>query len=547
MNKGIRESSLVSRDGFYGTHHGAFKPVVVRSRGVGHLRPLMRKPVQKRSLLLVASVAIVLSFSILALNGSLLPSSSDPVGSPGWDERAAVSDWPADYLNETVTSIGPIHSDIGTYDGKSVTVQGNVTAAPGEYDNGYFFIQDSTGGLMVNASGSGFTFGVSRGDFVRLNGTADQTVQGMHTIENSLSYWVMSTGNSVEVEHMYNSSLVATSHQGLLVKMNGYLTNFSYSNTSHTAPDWEKSVSTSTLWMYNRTFLVQATNITLSDYDGFAMVTGVMFFDDGTYTLQPRSTSDIDPGNGPFDYPYPDGDLSDWSQSEMAVDDPDDDAMVSGNEILSYYITWDEAFLYVAVDYTVTTGHSVIIYFDAIPGGNSNVSAIVGDGEDWRRHVEFFEGFKADMMLCRYNVEALELYRLDWTSSSYDVSSEMVPACSGVADGSGATIEAAIPWNSFYGMGPGLVSVGSTIRVVAVMTYSIDSNALDSAPSDPLGPNYGNWAKLHHFYDFCVDCDLDGYPDDYSSGFTIPEFSTLLVVPLLAVVVFIARARRRKT
>ena len=207
VKKGIRDSCLVSREGFYGENLRASASTMVRRRGTDRIQSLVRICVRRRSLLVCASFAIVLSFSLLALNGVLMMSPSDHLESPGWNEYAAVSGWPEDYLNGTVTPIGSVHSEIGTYVGRGVTVQGNVTAAPGEYDTRYFFIQDSTGGLMVNASGSTFTFGVSRGDFVRLNGTVGQTSEGMHTIEAALSYWVMSTGNSVDVTHMYNSSL----------------------------------------------------------------------------------------------------------------------------------------------------------------------------------------------------------------------------------------------------------------------------------------------------------------------------------------------------
>ena len=109
-------------------------------------------------------------------------------------------------------------------------------------------------------------------------------------------------------------------------------------------------------------------------------------------------------------------------------------------------------------------------------------------------------------------------------------------------------IEAAIPWGSVYGLGPGRVSEGATMRMVTVMTYSTNTNMFDCSPDSVIFPLYNDWGELYYFYDLCLDCDMDGYPDDYSSGFAIPEFSTLLVIPLtLAIVVLVSRARRRKT
>ncbi|MBE0518686.1 MAG: hypothetical protein IH630_05610 [Thermoplasmata archaeon] len=555
MDHGARDNSLNSGQGFYGSNYRGTQHKVIKSKTVDHPRPMNRRFVQKRSVLAFVSLGIVLSFAFLAFNGLQIPSFRNAPDAAGSSERVAAYDWPEDYLNGTVTPIGLIHSDFATYDGKSATVQGNVTAAPGEYDNGYFFIQDSTGGLMVNSSGSGFaTFGVTRGEYVRLNGTVAQTVQGMHTIEDALSYWVMDTGNTVEVEHMYNSSLVAASDQGLLAKMNGYLTNFSYSNTSHTSPDWEKSVCTSTLWMYNRTFTVQTTNITLSDYDGFAMVTGVMFYDDGTYTLRPRSTSDIDSGNGPYDYPNVDGDLSDWSSSEIAVDDSDDDTYVTDIEMRCFNVAWDAESLYIGVEYTVATYGSAIIYIDAIPGaGATNVSAFVQSPsgtdwmKDWVRHVEFLDGFAADLMLCRYEADSPELWRFNGNGFATEVTGSMGAIGTGVADGSVSTIEAFIPWIIIYGTDPGEVPPGSNIRIVATVSGASCTNVYDTSPDSPLDTRTNGWSHLVYFYDFCIDCDLDGYPDDYSSGFAIPEFSILIVVPMMVAVMLVVRARRKKT
>lgn len=500
-------------------------------------------------MMMVAAISAFLALSFLVFDGVSMISPSDPARTPGWDERASVNDWPSDYLNGTVTPIGWIHSDIGTYEGDDVTVQGNVTAAPGEYDIGHFFIQDSTGGLMVNATGSSFYFGLSRGDFVRLNGTVGQTVQGMHTVEDARSYWVMSTGNVVEAEHMYNSSLVSSSDQGMLVKMNGYLTNFRYYNTSHSDPDWERSVCTSTLWMYNRTFAVNATNITLSDYGGFAMVTGVVFCGDGTYVLSPRSASDVEQGSGPYRTPNIDGDVSDWHSSETAVDDSDSDCSYVGNEIRCTYVTWDADSLHLAVDYTITTGYAMIVYIDAIPGyGATNVSSISSPGWVWSRHLDFMDDFTADAMLCRYEDEVPQVWRIASNAVAVDVTMMVAGIGSGFADGNGAVVEVAIPWYTLYGQDPGEVLPGSTIRMVTVLTGGENTNAYDSSPDNVLDSRWNGWSHVLLYYDFCVDFDLDSYPDDYSSGFAIPEFSTLFVVPtMLAVVVLVSRAKRRKT
>ncbi len=552
MDHGARDNSLNSGQGFYGSNYKGTQHKVIKSKTVDHQRPMNRRFVQKRLVLAFVSFGIVASMALLALNGLHLPSFGKAPSVPDSDEPVYSYDWPVDYLNDTVIPIGTIHSDFSTYDETDVAVQGNVTAAPDEYDNGCFFIQDSTGGLMVRTAGSGFTFNLNRGDYVRLYGTVAQTVQGMHVIEDAQSYWLMGTGNTVYVQHMYNSSLVAASDQGMLVKMNGYLTNFSYDNTSHTVPDWEKVSCTSTLWMYSRNFTVQATNFTLSDYDGFAMVTGVMFYVDGSYALNPRSSSDIDHGDGPYWTPNVDGYLDDWTSSEMAVDDSDSDANIVGYEMKCLYTTWDSEFLHIGVEYAIGEYGSAIVYIDAIPGqGASNVSALT-DMWGWdpfacSRHLEFRDGFEADYMLLRYEDGYPVLLRLISNGLYEDATLGMAALATGTVDGGSAFIEAAIPWTTIFGMDPGEVPLGSTIRMVAVVTGGSDTNVFDSAPDSVLIPTWYDWTKLYYFYDFCIDCDLDGYPDDYSSGFAIPEFSILIVVPMMVAMVLVVRARRKKT
>lgn len=544
-----REHGFVGEVSCRSRRRGDVEQAAARSRGKTFPGLSFTGAARRRCLVLAVSLTVFVSFSLLSLTGLFLASSLDSLMNRGYDGPAAVNDWPADYLNGTVTPIASLHSGFETYEGVSVTVQGNVTAAPGEFDNGYIFVQDQSGGIMVNASGSGFEFVVDRGDLLRLNGTVGQTARGMHTVEAALSYWVVSTGNSVEVAHKYNSSLVAPADQSSLVKMNGYMTGFEYHNTTHTDPDWDRVSCASTLWMYGRTFPVLAVNMTLSDYEGFVMVSGIMFCEDDVLTLRPRSTSDIVQGNGPFDYPFPDGDLSEWSPSETAVDDSDSDSKVADNEIRSYSITWDSEHLYLSVDYTVTTGNSLLLYIDSIPGsGANNVSAFSGDAGAWSRHIEFFDGFAADLMLCRYEDDSPCLYRITSNSAAADITGELTPAYSGSADGGDITLEAAIPWTTICGLEPGRVSAGATMRTVAVMTYSVNTNFFECAPDSEVRPLYNDWGEIYYFYDLCVDCDMDGYPDDYSSGFAIPEFSTLLVVPLvLATVILVLRARRSKT
>ncbi len=495
----------------------------------------------------VASVctAVALSFVVLALNGLSIPTSWGSGDDSDVTERAEAHDWPSDYLNGTVTSIGEIHSDFPSYDGESVTIQGTVTAAPAEYEGWHFFVQDATGGIAVNVSGSGFTFSVSRGDSVRLNGTVGETAGGMHTVEACLSYWIVSTGNSVDVQHFYNSTLVDESDQAVIGMMNGYLCNLMWNNHTETGPpSWTRVVVTGTLWMYGRTFQVQATNISLEDHAGFVSVVGIVFLDGGQLTLRPRSDADLTDGNGPYHTPDVDCSMTGWATSEMAIDDADDDSNYDGNEIEEMYVTWDAEYLFMAVTVSMDPPPDicpVIIYIDAIPAsGATNVSAI----DTWARHYDFENGFAADYMLIGYNTmmgSSFECWRLTGNSDITDITGYVA----GIFDG--AVMEVAIPWNTLFGLGPGVVPAGATLSMIGTMTLGDGTNAGDVAPENTLDSQWNGWSHLSSYYDFVLDADLDGTPDDYSSGFEIPEFSLVLVVPLVAALFIVAGARRRRT
>jgi hypothetical protein len=504
-----------------------------------------RRSVQSRTILAVFSVGVALSFAFMALNGPGIPSLWGPGEIEDPSERVQANDWPSDYLNGTLTSVGAIHSDFSTYQGTGVTVQGIVTAATAEYEGWYFFMQDSTGGIAVNVSGSGFSYGLSRGDSVRLNGTVGITAEGMHTIEGSLSYWVISTGNSLEVEHIYNSTLVGDDYQGMLARMSGYLCGLVWDNYTETGPpSWTRVVVTGTLWMYGRTFQAQATNISLEDHGGFVSVVGVIFTDGGQLTLRPRSDADLVDGSGPYHSPDVDCSMTGWATSEMAVDDADDDSLYPGNEIEEMYITWDADSLYVAVTVTVDPPpdmYPVIVYIDAYRGatGATNVSAM----DSWSRHYDFQDGFSADYMLVGYNTMGGSIFECRRLLSN-DATTDITGSVAGLFDG--AVMEVAIPWNTMFGLGPGVVPSGATLRVIGTITVGDGSNAGDSAPDNTLYPSWNGWSHLAYYYDFVLDADLDGTPDDYSSGYEIPEFSLVIMVPLVAAL-FIVVARRRRT
>ncbi|MBN1677590.1 MAG: hypothetical protein JW880_03540 [Candidatus Thermoplasmatota archaeon] len=435
----------------------------------------------------------------------------------------SASGWPEDYLNGTITTISDVHGGFISYEGDSVTIEGVVTAAPDEIDAGYLFVQDSTGGIEVNATGSNegsdFDLCLSRGDLVRLNGTVNQS-HGMHRLVSVNSYWVVSSGNSIIPEHLYNVTRASVFTQGLLAKISGYLYN--------------QSTDRADLWTMMYGFTVCSSTIDLTSYSDFLTVTGVCFFCDGVYDIRPRGSADIVNGTGPYHTLPLDGVLSGWTDPEVAVDDSDADSNWGASaEIHEILLTWDQDFLFVAADYTVGTGCSVVIYLDTYDGfGATNVSAL----DSWGRHVDFQPWFEADILIGRYEDQSAgscTVLRVIDNAATTDISGSIALVATGTL-GARMTVEVAIPWTVIYG---GPVHVGALIHVVAVTTGSDNSNAADSAPDNPLHPDWSGWSHLDSFYSACIDVDLDIVVDDYhSEPVPIPEMPGMFV-PMVSMVV----------
>jgi len=198
------------------------------------------------------------------------------------------------------------------------------------------------------------------------------------------------------------------------------------------------------------------------------------------------------------------------------------------------------------VDYTITSGNSLIVYLDTTRGtGATNVSAL----NAWSRHLDFLDGFNADLMICQYEAYGSghipEVWRFVSNALVQNISGLVAQVASGNPDGGSAAMEVGIPWNAVYASGSS-VPLGAVIRMVAVITGGDGTNACDAAPDNILRLASNGWSHLSLFYDFCIDCDSDTVPDNYASGFAIPEFSTILVVPMIVFIVLLVGARKRK-
>jgi hypothetical protein len=194
-----------------------------------------------------------------------------------------------------VQSVTP-PADSSTYAGEPVNVSGIVTAAPGELNPYYFFIQNSYGGadkpefdgIKVYERTAGLT--LERGDSVTVSGDVweyyRETEIAMFFPE---AITVHSTGNTVPAPYAVTSGMIDSNevYEGVLVQVdNGTVTaeknSFGEWELSNTVPDTSCTVSDNSGYDYDPTLS-----------ESVLFVRGVMMFAYAKHMIEPRNVDDI--------------------------------------------------------------------------------------------------------------------------------------------------------------------------------------------------------------------------------------------------------------
>lgn len=209
-------------------------------------------------------------------------------------------------------------------------------------------------------------------------------------------------------------------------------------------------------------------------------------------------------------------DPAEWTAQRRIVDDPNDSAWTSTNEIDALYVLWDATYLYLGIDGQVSN-NSWILYLDTDafgPDGETDLTAI----DTWERGATFTApGFKPDVQWGTYQhqggADSSTLWRLTSATSSTNLSSQAVIAFdSQHTFGSQSGSEIAIPWDVLYGLGPGLVPPGTRLGLVASICW-------DPEPAGVLGgdvaPNNvaASLPVVDRFVYLPIDNDGNGVPD----------------------------------
>jgi hypothetical protein len=185
--------------------------------------------------------------------------------------------------------------DTTAFYGEPVNVAGIVTAAPGEYSDHYFYIQNSYTaekpefyGVMVY-EGSG-TVDVARGDSITVSGDADEylgmTEIGMFFPE---AITVHSSGNPIPGPYPVTTGMIDSTEawEGVFVVVDGPTVTdpdvgYGEWEMSNTTPDTASHVGNDAYYLYEPTL-----------DENLLAVRGIVRHAFGTYMLEPRDDDDI--------------------------------------------------------------------------------------------------------------------------------------------------------------------------------------------------------------------------------------------------------------
>ncbi len=201
-----------------------------------------------------------------------------------------------------------------------------------------------------------------------------------------------------------------------------------------------------------------------------------------------------------------DGRLDDYAADEWILDatsafpeHDDDSRWGNDNDVSRVAITWDDARLYLAVDFTAAaTG--VMVMIGSGPGGIASLDAT----GDFRRAIDL--PFAPNLLLLATPTSDPLAARADVTHAFGLVDRATLPAV--VSSSAGAAgFEAWIPWT--------LLDVSRPLRVVVVITGDAASGAGDAAPDSRAALSQDRYARasLDRWIMLTPDADGDGGAD----------------------------------
>jgi len=201
-----------------------------------------------------------------------------------------------------------------------------------------------------------------------------------------------------------------------------------------------------------------------------------------------------------------DGNLSDWSDDEILINDANDSDWSGGNEIEKLYLTWDKNNLYLAVaGQSMNTG--LLIYFDFKDGGYSDLTKV----NSWNRKIIFEKNY-------------IDYFYGSWSGNDgnfYEITASTSVSDTSISKKHSSGWELAIPFDTVYKLGTGKVPKNAAVSIFASLATGdtgSDSYGLFGYLGGDCAPN--NYitglatSTILTLTSTVIDTDSDGVSDD---------------------------------
>lgn len=202
-----------------------------------------------------------------------------------------------------------------------------------------------------------------------------------------------------------------------------------------------------------------------------------------------------------------DGVLDEYAPDEWVLDATStlpetgqDSSWGSDDDISRVAITWDQAFLYIAVE-----GRTFDAFFSAFVSNRAGGLRTLEDAGAFRRAIEFFQ-FPVNLIALAQPQRLPDVARADDAHPFALVDRTALPAAVSRTDGV-TGFEMAVPWS--------MLSLAQPVRVVAAITGEVGSGAGDAAPDPTTMLDDDRFARavLNRWFEIDADTDDNGVAD----------------------------------
>ena len=222
-----------------------------------------------------------------------------------------------------------------------------------------------------------------------------------------------------------------------------------------------------------------------------------------------------------------DGKILDFAADEKTAGDAKgDSAYAANNDLSTLYVTWDANNLYIGFEYAAW-GTAIMYMVDTgITGGVSSFCPSAGYKGAFPANIK---GPDFDVMVAMWLPADIVKQPTPFIYALANNTSKDITGFSGVSVAMKETalpkvpvhqgaVEAVIPWNTLYGLGPGKVPKGVRLRIAGVVRGAKDGDGVGDVSPNCTGAVSGKpcgsaATVIDKQFNILVDGDCDGKPD----------------------------------